>query len=52
MRADLASAGWELWNLIHDHIAEEETRLLPFADGELDSTALTQLAAQMVEAAS
>ena len=47
VRADLSSSGWELWNLVHHHIAEEENRLLAFADRQLDSAAQAQLAAQM-----
>jgi hemerythrin-like domain-containing protein len=47
VRADLSTIGWELWNLIHHHIATEERGLLAFADRQLDSTAQARLAAQM-----
>jgi hemerythrin-like domain-containing protein len=48
-RAELSSLGWELWNLIHHHIEEEEQGLLAFADRELDVEAQTRLAAQMMD---
>lgn len=47
LRAELSTTGWTLWNLIHHHIAEEETGLLAFADRRLDAAALQQLAARM-----
>lgn len=47
LRAELSSLGWELWNLIHHHIEEEEQRLLAFADRCLDAEAQARLAAQM-----
>ena len=48
-RAELSSLGWELWNLIHHHIEEEEQGLLAFADRRLDLEAQTRLAAQMMD---
>ncbi len=47
LRAELSTTGWTLWNLIHHHIAEEETGLLAFADRRLDAAAQEQLAARM-----
>lgn len=47
LRAELSSLGWELWNLIHHHIEEEEG-LLAFADRSLDVEAQTRLAAKMM----
>jgi len=47
VRADLSSIGWELWNLIHHHITEEENGLLAFADRQLDSSTQAQLALRM-----
>ena len=49
LRAELSSLGWELWNLIHHHIEEEEQGLLAFADRGLDVEAQTRLAAQMMD---
>ena len=49
LRAELSSLGWELWNLIHHHIEEEEQGLLAFADRRLDVEAQTRLAAQMMD---
>jgi hypothetical protein len=46
LRADLSSLGWQIWNLIHHHIAEEEQGLLTFADRTLDAEAQTRLAAE------
>jgi hemerythrin-like domain-containing protein len=46
-RAELSSLGWELWNLIHHHIAEEEDGLLAFADRVLDCSRQSALAEQM-----
>ena len=48
LRAELSSLGWELWNLIHHHIEEEEQGLLAFADRTLDSESQTRLAARMM----
>jgi hemerythrin-like domain-containing protein len=47
LRAELATTGWTLWNLIHHHIAEEEAGLLAFADRQLDSTTQARLAERM-----
>lgn len=49
VRAEIASVGWELWNHIHHHMAEEENGLLAFADRALDSEAQERLAKQMNE---
>ncbi len=51
VRAEIASVGWELWNRIHHHIAEEESGMLAFADRVLDSEAQETLARRMVETA-
>jgi hemerythrin-like domain-containing protein len=48
LRAELSSLGWQLWNLIHHHIEEEEQGLLAFADRSLLAEAQTRLAAQMM----
>jgi hypothetical protein len=48
LRAELSSLGWQLWNLIHHHIEEEEQGLLAFADRSLLADAQTRLAAQMM----
>jgi hemerythrin-like domain-containing protein len=48
LRAELSSLGWQLWNLIHHHIDEEEHGLLAFADRSLAAEAQTRLAAQMM----
>jgi hemerythrin-like domain-containing protein len=48
LRAELSSLGWQLWNLIHHHIEEEEKGLLAFADRSLAAEAQTRLAAQMI----
>ena len=47
-RADLLSVGWQLWNLIHHHIEEEERGLLAFADRSLGDEAQSRLRAQMM----
>ncbi len=47
LRAELTTAGWTLWNLIHHHIAQEESGLLAFADRKLDPTTQEALAARM-----
>lgn len=49
VRAEIASVGWELWNHIHHHMAEEETGLFAFADRVLDSEAQHRLAGEMSE---
>lgn len=49
VRAEIASVGWELWNHIHHHMAEEESGLLAFADRVLDSEAQNRLAREMIE---
>ncbi|MFB3922293.1 MAG: hemerythrin domain-containing protein [Terriglobia bacterium] len=46
-RAELSSLGWELWNLIHHHIEDEEQGLLAFADRSLDAETQARLAARM-----
>jgi hemerythrin-like domain-containing protein len=51
VRAEIASVGWELWNHIHHHMAEEESGLLAFADRVLDSEAQERLARRMIEEA-
>ncbi len=47
LRAELTTTGWMLWNLIHHHIAEEESGLLAFADRKLDMATQDSLAARM-----
>ncbi len=47
LRAELTTTGWTLWNLIHHHIAEEESGLLAFADRKLDPATQDALAARM-----
>jgi hemerythrin-like domain-containing protein len=47
LRVELSSLGWQLWNLIHHHIEDEEQGLLVFADRSLPAEAQTRLAAQM-----
>ena len=47
-RAEIAGVGWELWNHIHHHMAEEESGLLAFADRVLDSAAQDRLARDMI----
>ncbi len=49
VRAEIASVGWELWNHIHHHMAEEESGLLAFADRVLDAGAQESLARHMME---
>ena len=49
IRAEIASVGWELWNHIHHHMAEEETGLLAFADRVLPSEAQSRLASRMTD---
>jgi iron-sulfur cluster repair protein YtfE (RIC family) len=48
IRAEIVSVGWELWNHVHHHMAEEEIGLLAFADRVLDSDAQDRLAREMI----
>lgn len=48
LRAELSSLGWQLWNLIHHHIDEEDRGLLAFADRTLTTAAQERLAARMM----
>lgn len=48
LRAELSSLGWQLWNLIHHHIEDEEQGLLAFADRSLVAEAQIRLAARMM----
>ena len=47
LRAELSSLGWQLWNLIHHHIDEEEHGLLAFADRSLAAEVQVKLAERM-----
>ncbi len=46
-RAEVSSLGWQLWNLVHHHIEEEEQGLLAFADRTLDAETQHRLASEM-----
>ncbi len=47
LRAEISSIGWQVWNLIHHHIEEEESGLFAFADHTLDAAAQERLAGEM-----
>ncbi len=49
VRAEIATVGWELWNHVHHHMAEEENGLLAFADRVLDAETQERLARRMNE---
>ena len=47
LRAEISQVGWQIWNLVHHHMAEEEIGLFSFADEILDDETQERLAKAM-----